>query len=1075
MKRLTLVFLFSLCGNFLFAGSTDPVTQHKNTNASQAGFLENRGQMRTMDGKPAGFVLFKTESPGLDLYVTNTGLTYVFLEHAEEKETHESAISFESESEERFVTKWQKVTLELEGAQLSATNVIKELPQQGVKNYYRAGAENTVTGVQIYLKLTFRNVYPGIDWILYNEDSNGFKYDFVVHAGADASQIRWKCSSPQKPLIDGDGAFVVNTRFGTLKENAPESYLKNGGKQVKSNFSISGMVRSDDYWSCNLMVNTDPAGSLSNEVLVIDPQVTWCTLYGGNGPDGVMAIDTDPTGNLFAIGYNYSSNFPLMNAGTFYSTSGTTTMTKFSNSGALLWCTYFGNAGGSSEITSLVCDLTGNVFICGQAGAGSGVPLLNSGSYYQGTWSGSSDAFISKFSNAGQLLWSTPYGGSSYDLSYDLATDQSGNIFVCGLTHSTNFPVQNGGGFFQPVIQTTVTGAGFLLKFDNAGNRIWATLLDAMFPHSLATDPAGNIFISGAAYTNTGSALPLQNPGAGAYYQGIASGNNDVFISKFSGSSQLLWGTYYGGSGSETPVFGTTTDKNGNLFLSGTTTSTNFPLMNAGTFFQSVPSSTLSESFILKFSNTGVRQWATYFGGNGGESSSSRDNLATDSCGNLYLSFETGTNNIVTQAACDGGYFAGTGPGSQDGFLARFHNNGALDWATYLGGNAMEYRQPLAVDPYGNLFVSGEWQDSQNPSPSIFNPLTYPLLNPGGTSYFDATHNSDHDSFFLKFGNGAPSTFSYQTVCSGTSAPAMPVLGSGFVSGGSFTGSAGLSVNSSNGQINTGSSLPGIHTVTYMPPSGSPTCVCIFTAASTATVLISQVSVSVPSVQICTGNSATLASSVTTTSPANYVWHPSGPNTSTWLVTPASSAYYTLQVTNAEGCSAQATVVVAVAPLPTVSITGPTLECAGHTFTFQANGAFVYNWSFGASGPTAAISPVGNTGFSITGTNVFGCVHTATAQVIVENCSSMDETDQGDLFNVYPNPSSSDFVIWSAAGANITVENAIGQLILRASFQPNDKQKITLAGHAPGIYTIRGESAGKTLTHKIILQKDQRR
>src|SRR5205814_2099668 len=149
---------------------------------------------------------------------------------------------------------------------------------------------------------------------------------------------------------------------------------------------------------------------------------------------------------------------------------------------------------------SIVTDPSGNVFVTGYT-ISPNFPLKDAGTFFQGTGlstGAAADAFILKFDNAGNRLWATYYGGSLSDVGWALATDASGNIFVTGTTASSDFPLQNSGTFFQGIYGggTSTDRDAFVLKFDNTGNRLWATYYggsaneyyDAL---SLATDASG--------------------------------------------------------------------------------------------------------------------------------------------------------------------------------------------------------------------------------------------------------------------------------------------------------------------------------------------------------------------------------------------------------------------------------------------------------------------------------------------------------------------------------------------------------------------------------------------------------
>jgi len=746
---------------------------------NESGFLQNKGQMMDMDGKPVAFVLFKAEAPGINLWVTEQGITLQTLkieeEHKDKAANKEE--SFSDREEEKARIKWERIDMELRGASIKKENIFTQNALQGHNNYFYPHCSDGIYDVKAFQKVTIEEVYPGIDWVWYNDPKKGYKYDFIVHSGADYKQITLLYKSKQPIIINKHGQLELYTNYGNVKENSPLSFYEE--EEVATQFKINTQKRIlineekgyETSIGFDLKLPVSWTGRQTSN-LVIDPQLVWGTLYGGNSLDGFVAMDTDPSGNLFVTGYSASTNFPTDSlAGAFF--QGTkagiindASILKFNNAGLRLWATYYGGSGGRNSFgNSITTDAAGNIFVTGSTESANFPTDSLPGAFFQGTNAGTpnfigmlpSDAFILKFNNAGLRLWATYYGGNGIDVGNSITTDAAGNVFVTGTGNSTNFPTDSlAGAYFQG------TSAGrtdaFILKFNNAGTRLWATYYGGSENdqgYSITTDPSGNIFVTGGTRSTNFPTDSLP----GAFFQGTNAGIPDAFILKFNNAGLRLWATYYGGDGSDNG-YSITTDAAGNVFALGQTVSSNLPTKNpfGGAYFQGANAGS-SDAFILKFNNTGLLLWATYYGGSGNEVFKEYDGLAIDGCGKVYVAFSTQSGNIPTQVSCGNSSYIDTSyGGSQDEFIVQFDNSGNRLWASYIGGDTVDGRGILAIDTNDNLFMGGEFAFYTNSS-------DLPMANPGGGAYFDNTPNGEDDSYILKFIPSYDTATIASTVC----------------------------------------------------------------------------------------------------------------------------------------------------------------------------------------------------------------------------------------------------------------------------------------------------------------------
>ncbi len=542
------------------------------------------------------------------------------------------------------------------------------------------------------------------------------KYDFVVRPGGNVKDIKLKYGGASSLSINADGSLTASTLYGKITEQAPYTYEKESGEKVASAFVLRDNVLSFDVG--------EHIGTL-----VIDPALAWATYFGGSGTDYGDGVASDLFGNVIVAGYTASSSNIVTTGGylTNYTSSNNTFLAKFNSQGNIQWATYYYGAPYFNDDEYgeqiLACDPTGNIYITGIVT--STVSGLATPGCYQSSNAGGRDAYLAKFDATGNVLWATYYGGSSDELVTNVACDASGNVFFSGWTYSTSGIATSGAYQSSPIV-----GSGqnqFLAKFNSIGTMQWSTYFGGNHGSNpfggLICDGSGNVFISGNTYSTTNIATP------GAFQTTLsATSLYDAYLAKFNSNGLVQWSTYYGGNDRQY-TGGLACDNNGNVFLCGTTASTN-NIATTNAYQTSFNGS--YDAFLVKFDAVGNRIWGTYFGGTSSEFGM---NVVCNSLGHVFLSGATiSSSNIVTASP----YQSSLG-GSTDGFLAEFDGSGNIQYGTYYGGSLDDYIEALACDPSDNIFMVGTTYGSTN------------LATTG--SYQNSFGGGQEDAFLGKWGS----------------------------------------------------------------------------------------------------------------------------------------------------------------------------------------------------------------------------------------------------------------------------------------------------------------------------------
>jgi hypothetical protein len=959
MRHFIITFIFFNLISFGFAGNDTELEPQMKSQVQQwvrsqpVEFLENKGQLTDMNHDPVPFVLFKTEAPGLDMYITEKGLTYVFVEVEEDEEEDRRDSRKQEGDHEKKLVKWARVDMELKGARIRKENINTEGISDWAKNYYFEHSPDGVRDVHSYKKITIRNIYPNIDWVLYNSGENGFKYDFIVHPGADPDQIRLLYHSQRKLSMDGKGNINIRTPYGDLVENAPACLYERTTAKIASNFVKTSTAKNETEIAFHL------AEFDRSQTLIIDPQMVWMTRIAGNGLDSPKDISVDNSSVIAVTGYTTSTDFPVMSSfqGTLIGST-TAFVMKFGPGGNLIWSTYYG---GNTEGHGVETDAAGNIII---AGIGSNVSLKNpgGGAYFQAA--GGGDSFIAKFNSAGALVWATLYGGNGLDYIYDLCKDGADNIYITGYTGSNNFPVQNAA--FPTYAGPANVYDAFVVKFNSSGQRVYATYIGGTGTENglaMFADNSGNLYLTGQT---TSTNFPTLNPGGGAYFSGTNNGGTgDAFITKLSPTGALVWSTYWGGSSQDKgmSLIGSNT---GDWYFTGETSSANLATLNpgGGSYFQGTNAGGV-DMYLCRFNSSDGLIWSTYFGTPGNNWFNQQYNfgnfLATDNCGNMYLIGEDDIGGLPVVNTCNSFTLNyAVSPSSQQSYIAEFNKKNAIVWGSYFYNASYCGAFTIKLDANNNIFTVGEHRMSNLP----------PYIAPAG-AYLQNTSIGSDDGYLVKF-IPTPNKYTQPQVnpaacsCNG-SATINVTCGAAPYNYLWSNGSQTLATNSTSNTIT--NLCPGNYWVEITDDACGRDTV-YYTLTTTGSFTLSSTQNNVSCNATCNGSATVTVGGGTP--PYIYSWS-SGQTTAG--VTGLCAGSYSIVATDGGGCKSVQSINIIQTP---VMVLGFSMQwsCASNNSSAtvsvtNGSSAYTYSWSDGQTSQTAGGLTLAS--YTITVTDSKGC------------------------------------------------------------------------------------------------------
>jgi hypothetical protein len=434
-------------------------------------------------------------------------------------------------------------------------------------------------------------------------DSSGSAYvtgytnstNFPVTAGSFQTTCGGGCSGTTVDAfvskLDPTGSFLVYSTYlgGTGNDYGNGITLDASGNAfiVGQTFSTNFPTTAAAFQNKCSLDNCAKGDVFVTELDSTGSHLMYSTYLGGTGKNQGNAIVLDTTGNAYVTGYTQSLTFPTT-PGAFQTTCQCTQtvafVTKLNTRGSgLIYSTYLGGTNGDVGY-AIALDLSNNAYLTGYTQS---FDFPTSPGAFQTSLGANRAGWITKLNSTGSaLIYSTYLGGVTSvttpceACATAIAVDSAGNAYVGGLTAESNFPVTPGA--FQTVFKSSANGHdAFVTKLNPSGSAlVFSTYLGGTGDDGatgIALDVSGNVWFKG----NTKSTDFPVTPGA---FQTVLGGSFDAYVAELDPTgSQLLYSTYLGGSGTEyggaTHVLALDTQTPPNVYLTGYTNSTNYPVI----------------------------------------------------------------------------------------------------------------------------------------------------------------------------------------------------------------------------------------------------------------------------------------------------------------------------------------------------------------------------------------------------------------------------------------------------------------------------------------------------------------
>jgi hypothetical protein len=568
-----------------------------------------------------------------------------------------------------------------ESNNVSPTGIKKKVH---IVNYITS--EQQFANIPTFDQIYFLGLYDGID-LRYFMSDRGLKYEFIVHPGADPSDITLELTDSVSLTLEEKSVTIYSKSQQIFQDTGLDVFQEDGYK-VPTQFKLKQSLQ--NCYGFDI-------GPFDNEqILIIDPWFLPFSTFVNTAWYGAYlnGLALDDEGNSYVIGYNHlSSQFiPPDNRYDMY-------MAKFTSNGTMVYSTYYGRytyyetfSGQDIEV-----DDEGIAYICGYTDSYSfsTTPDANDSSYN----GGEHDAFVIRLNETGAWNYSTYLGGSDNDFAYGITFDQvTGEIYVVGHTYSGDFPMQN-------AYDDELSGESdaFIVKYnEDASAFVYSTFIGG----SMKEQGRGvDIDSNGYCYV-VGSTNSSDFPTSVGTLDGLHGGGNwDGFLTILDPDGQDFNQSCYLGGVDYDYCYAIAVGDDQRCYLVGTTSSANYPKTS---YFYGYNDSSDAFLTVINEKHDAI-DMSTFFGT---DSHDSAANIILGSDGKVYLIGRSYSGDFPMVNP-----YNATHGGSYDAYVMRI--NAALDtieFSTYIGGEYSESGTDIAVDLSGSIYITGSTSSGDFPT-----------------------------------------------------------------------------------------------------------------------------------------------------------------------------------------------------------------------------------------------------------------------------------------------------------------------------------------------------------------------